>query len=263
MAQFGQVTASTLNLRASTSISSTILAVLPTGKIVEVLRMSLPGGAYPLPSGGTSNLWDEVQVDGKKGFVASVFILDTGNPSDGSQILSAIFKVNAGHPYYKARDITSDGVNETFCNWFFGDVMDQLGISIPRYDSSAGSYPKPHPVYGFNTPFKPKLAEELFEYFNQQNASSSGKWKQISSNMADTTDAKTEAIAKASQDKVVVVSFPGLPGRQGHIAIVRPDGSPTNVRLAQAGTVSGNNISLTDAMSTSKLRLSKFFTYIG
>jgi hypothetical protein len=262
MAQFGQVTASTLNLRSSTSTSSTILAALPTGKIVEVLRMSLPGGAYPLPSGGTSNLWDEVKVDGQQGFVASAFILDTGNPNDGSQVLGAIFKVNAGHPYYSARDITLDGRKETFCNCFFGDVMDQLGISIPRYDASAGSYPEPHPVYGNNTPFKPFSAEALFKYFTQQNASSSGKWKEISSSAASNSDAQKEAVAAANKDKVVVVSYPGRPGKQGHIAILRPDSIPANVRTAQAGTVSGNNIALTDGFGR-VLSDSKFFIYVG
>lgn len=262
MTQFGQVTASSLNLRASTTTSSTILAVLPTGKIVEVLQMSIIGGSYSLPSGGTSNLWDEVKVDGKQGFVASTFILDTGNPSDASKVLSAIFKVNAGHPYYKARDITNDGIKETFCNWFFGDVMDQLGITIPRYDSGAGSYPEPHPIYGFNTPFKPFSAEALFTFFVNQNSNTSGKWKQVSSQTADNLTAQKEAITIASTDKVVVASYPGKPGKQGHIAIIRPDSTSTNVRTAQAGRISGNNIALTDGFG-SVLSSTKFFTYVG
>lgn len=262
MTQFGQVTASSLNLRASTTTSSTIIAVLPTGKIVEVLQMSIVGGSYPLPSGGTSNLWDEVKVDGQQGFVASAFIQDTGNPGDDSKVLSAIFKVNAGHPYYKARDITNDGVKETFCNWFFGDVMDQLGISIPRYGPDAGSYPEPHPVYGYDTPFKPFSAEALYKYFVNQDDSSSGKWKQVGSETANDSTAQKEAVTIASQDKVVVASYPGKPGRQGHIAIIRPDSTPTNVRTAQAGRISGNNIALTDGFG-SALSSTKFFTYVG
>jgi hypothetical protein len=262
MATFGQTTASTLNLRTSPNTSSTILSSFPTGTLVEILN-TVTGGSYSLPSGGTSNKWHQVKVAEKDGFLAAAFIIDTGNPDGTSKVLDAIFKVNAGHIYYQAKDITGDRIKETFCNWFVADVLDQLRINLPRLDASAGSYVEPHPIYGNNTPFKPVSAEALFKFFESQNASASGKWKLVSPNTADQTSAQNAAIAVAKGDEVVIASFPGIRGsRQGHIAIVRPDSSGTSVRIAQAGRVSSNNIALSDGFGTA-LSQTKFFTFKG
>jgi len=262
MARTGQITASTLNLRTSPNTSSTILSSFPTGTLVEILN-TVTGGSFSLPTGGTSDQWHKVKVAGKEGFLAAAFIIDTGNPDGTSKVLDAIFKVNAGHIYYKARDITGDGKPETFCNWFVADVLAQLNIDLPRLDASAGPYPEPHPVYGFDTPFKPFAAEELFKTFERENASTTGKWKLVSSATADKASAQSAAISIAQGDKVVVASFPGIPGsRQGHIAIVRPDSSGTSVRIAQAGSISSNNIALSDGFGTA-LSQTKFFTFKG
>jgi hypothetical protein len=262
MAEFGQIMASTLNLRTAPNTSSTIIAAFSTGTIVEILD-TVTGGSFSLPSGGTSNKWHKVKIDSQQGFLAAAFVIDTGSPTDTSKILDAIFKVNAGHPYYRKRDITADGVAETFCNWFVADVLDQLRINLPRLDASAGSYVEPHPIYGNNTPFKPVSAEALFKFFESQNASASGKWKLVSPNTADQTSAQNAAITVAKGDEVVVASFPGIRGRrQGHIAIVRPDSSGTSVRIAQAGRVSSNNIALSDGFGTA-LSQTKFFTFTG
>lgn len=267
MASTGQITASTLNLRSATNTSSTVLASFPTGTLVEILD-TVAGGSYSLPSGGTSDKWHKVKVAGKDGFLAAAFVIDTGNPDGTSKILDAIFKVNAGHIYYRKKDITGDGFPETFCNWFVADVLDQLGINLPRLDSSAGSYVEPHPVYGNNTPFKPFSAEALFKFFEDQNASATGKWKLVSSETADKASAQSAAISIAKTNKVVVASFPGrradlsrgIKAKQGHIAIVRPDSTGTNVRIAQAGTVSSNNLALSDGFG-SVLSSTKFFTF--
>ncbi len=72
MAQ-GKVTASSLNLRTAPNTSSPILASLPTGKIVDILN-PVTGSSFSLPSGGTSNQWYDVQVDGQRGFVAAFFV---------------------------------------------------------------------------------------------------------------------------------------------------------------------------------------------
>jgi hypothetical protein len=261
MARTGQITASTLNLRTSPNTSSTILSAFPTGTLAEILD-TVTGGSYSLPAGGTSNQWHKVKVAGQEGFLAAAFIIDTGNPDGTSNVLDAIFKVNAGHIYYRAKDITGDGRAETFCNWFAADVLDQLGIDLPRLDSSAGSYVEPHPVYGNNTPFKPFSAEALFTFFQNQNASATGTWKLVSSDTADKASAQSAAISIAKGDKVVVASFPGVRGsRQGHIAIVRPDSS-ASVRIAQAGRVSSNNLALSDGFG-SALSSTKFFTFKG
>jgi hypothetical protein len=262
MAEFGQITASTLNLRTAPNTSSTIIAAFSTGTIVEILD-TVTGGSFSLPSGGTSNKWHKVKIDSQQGFLAAAFVIDTGSPTDTSKVLDAIFKVNAGHPYYRKRDITADGVAETFCNFFVADVLDRLGIKVPRLDASAGAYPEPHPIYKFDTPFKPFAAEELFKTFERENASATGKWKLVSSATADKASAQSAAISIAQGDKVVVASFPGIPGsRQGHIAIVRPDSSGTSVRIAQAGSISSNNIALSDGFGTA-LSQTKFFTFKG
>ena len=262
MARTGQITASTLNLRTSPNTSSTVLSSFTTGTLVEILD-TVTGGSYSLPSGGTSNKWHQVKVAGEQGFLAAAFIIDTGNPDGTSKVLDAIFKVNAGHPYYRKRDITTDGIAETFCNWFVADVLDQLGIDLPRLDATAGSYVEPHPIYGNNTPFKPKLAEHLFKFFESQNASASGKWKLVNNGTADKASAQSAAISIAQGDKVVVASFPGVPKkREGHIAIVRPDSTGTNVRIAQAGSTSSNNLALNDGFGTA-LSQTKFFTFTG
>ncbi len=259
MARFGQITASTLNLRRDSNTSSTILDAFPTGTIVEILD-TVTGGSYSLPSGRTSNQWHKVKVEGKEGFLAAAFIIDTGSPTGTNKVLDAIHKVNAGHPYYKAKDITGDGLAETFCNWFAADVLDQLGIQLPRLDASAGSYVEPHPIYGFSTPFKPHSAESLFNFFERQDSSTNGKWKLVSPDTADKASAQSAAVSVAQGDKVVVASFGGRRGQQGHIAIVRPDSLRTNLRIAQAGRISGNNLSLTDGMR-SVLNATKFFTF--
>jgi hypothetical protein len=261
MAKFGQITASTLNLRSSANTTSAPIASFPTGTIVQILG-TVTGANYDTPS-GSNNKWSQVTVGGKTGFMAAFFIVEADDPIGTSNVLNAINKVNAGHIYYRAKDITGDGRAETFCNWFAADVLHQLGIDLPRLDASAGSYVEPHPVYGNNTPFKPFSAEALFTFFQNQNASATGKWKLVSSDTADKTSAKSAAISIAQRDKVVIASFPGVRGsRQGHIAIVRPDSTGTSVRIAQAGRVSSNNLALSDGFG-SALSSTKFFTFKG
>jgi hypothetical protein len=261
MARTGQITASTLNLRTSPNTSSTILSAFPTGTLVEILD-TVTGGSYSLPSGGTSNQWLKAKVGAEEGFVAAAFVIETGTPDGTHKVLDAIFKVNAEHPYYKARDITGDGIKEPFCNWFVADVLDQLGIDLPRLDASAGSYVEPHPIYGFDTPFKPFSAEALFKFFEKQNASATGTWKLVSSDTADKASAQSAAISIAQGDKVVVASYPGVPNRhRGHMAIVRPDSTGTNVRIAQAGSLSSsNNLALSAGFIGTMLAETKFFT---
>lgn len=262
MARTGQITASTLNLRTSPNTSSTILSAFPTGTLVEILD-TVTGESYSLPTGGDSNQWHKVKVGTQNGFVAAAFVIETGTPNGTHKVLDAIFKVNAEHPYYKARDITGDAIKETFCNWFVADVLDQLGIDLPRLDASAGSYVEPHPIYGFNTSFKPFSAESLFKFFENQNASATGKWKLVSNDTADKASAQSAAISIAKGNRVIVVSFPGVPrSRQGHIAIVRPDSTGTSVRIAQAGRISSNNLVLSDGFG-SALSSTKFFSYTG
>lgn len=250
--QNGQVTASTLNLRTEPNTTTGIVIdSFPSGTSVEIIR-SVTGDDYSTSAGSRTD-WYEIKVNGKQGYVAAFYIAVVDKSSN--KILDAIFKVNAEHPYYKARDITGDGIKETFCNWFVADVLDKLGISLPRLDASAGSYPEPHPIYGFDTPFKPFAAEALFKFFVRENSSPTGKWKELTTNSA--------AVLEAQKDHVVVASYPGRttsPRKQGHIAIIRPDSSASNIIIAQAGRISSNNLPLTSGFG-SVISETKFFTF--
>ncbi len=45
---------------------------------------------------------------------------------------AAVVKVNPLDPKYVKHDITSDGVDETFCNVWVADLADELGIILPH-----------------------------------------------------------------------------------------------------------------------------------
>jgi hypothetical protein len=181
--------------------------------------------------------WASSRVDG--------WTLDIMGQPDAKRILDAVEKVNPEQSYYKARDITGDGRAETFCNWFIGDVLDVLSVQIPRYDSSAGYYPRPHPLYGNDLKTKPHSADSLNKYFNR---GGDGKWKEIN---------RSSAVALANQGKVVVASIPGSPG---HIALVIPGGFGSEVRIAQAGRISDKDISLEEGFGN---RTVEFFSYVN
>lgn len=250
--QNGQITASSLNLRTEANTkTSIVIDSFPSGTSVEIIR-SVTGDDYNTSAGSRTD-WYEIKVDGKRGFVAAFYIALV--PQSSNKILHTIFTVNAEHPYYKARDITNDGRKETFCNWFVADVLDKLGISLPRLNASAGFYPKPHPVYSDNIPFKPFSAEMLFKFFVNENSKATGKWEELTTN--------SSVVSKAQTDHVVVASYPGQSGGQGHIAIIRPDSSASNVMIAQAGTISSNNLLLSSGFSSVKLSQTKFFTFTG
>ncbi|NJL56556.1 S8 family serine peptidase [bacterium] len=140
--------------------------------------------------------------------------IDPGDPVDpinpspghsGQNIINAINQVNPDQWYYLPRDITGDGWNETFCNWFVADVLDQLEIPLPRYGTSAGAYTHPHPIYGTDTPNKPYSANALYNHL-----SGDSMWEEVSA---------ADAVARANQGQVVLASAWGT---IGHIAVVRP-----------------------------------------
>jgi flagellum-specific peptidoglycan hydrolase FlgJ len=148
------------------------------------------------------------------------------SPSEAQRILAVVELVNPEQPYYLKHDITGDGKPETFCNWFVADVLEVLGIQLPRYDSSAGYYPTPHPLYANNKKTKPFSASALYKYFQQ---GGDGKWREVD---------RSEAVALANQGEVV------LPSISGHIALVIPGGQNSEVRIAQAGRLCGKNLKL-------------------
>ncbi len=236
-----------LTLRSQPNTSSLALAQLFPGSTFMVLR-SVSGSPYP-PGNRTD--WYEIEFNGTTGFVAAFYVdIVTNGSGNGQSIIDAVNRVNAEQRYYIAHDIGGSPAPETFCNWFAADVLDQLSVPLPRYDASAGSYPRPHPVYGNNPPRKPFSAEALYDFFN---GGGNGQWRQANA---------ANAVADARNGKAVVASSPArILGGQGHIAIVLPRGSASNIRIAQAGTVSSNDISF-NAGFGSRASVAKFFTYM-
>ena len=72
MSTNGTITATSLNLRSQPTTNSNILASLPKGTSVEIIR-TLDGDSYSV-SGRTQNDWHEVQINGQTGFVAAGFV---------------------------------------------------------------------------------------------------------------------------------------------------------------------------------------------
>jgi hypothetical protein len=206
-------------------------------------------------SPGNQNDWYKVEFEGKTGFVAAYYVdVVSSGSNKGQLILDAVQKVNAEQWYYIARDITGDEKKETFCNWFVNDVLAQLGIALPRYDRSAGYYPKPHPIYENINALKPYSAEHLFVFFK---SGGNGKWTKVTA---------AEAVDKAKNGKVALASYSGSssPRIQGHIAIVLPKGSAdsnNNIRIAQAGRTSSNDLAFTTGFG-SHVGKTKFFTHL-
>jgi len=195
----------------------------------------------------------------------------TNSPNNGPQtvkgqrIINAVNKVNAEQSYYRQGGLNDPNKKQTFCNWFVADVLDQLGVAIPRHYKPLGKnlYPIPHPIYGNNPPTKPALADDLFRYFNKgggdyayypslswlpNKQSPGGTWKRVSD---------VEAVNKANNGEVVVASSEE---NLGHIAIVLPGGSGSNVIIAQAGLENFNKGPVSKGWKTTT---PSYFVYIA
>ncbi|MGC9528395.1 MAG: SH3 domain-containing protein [Limnospira sp.] len=184
-----------------------------------------------------------------EGWVSSKYLqpddLKLESSADVRRIFEAIETVNPERSYYRSRDLNGDGESETFCNWFVADVLDVLGIQIPRYGPDAHYYPQPHPIYKNEQKTKPYSADHLNRFFNEGGG---GQWREID---------RDTAANLADQGKVVVASVPGSPG---HIALVIPGSSGADVRIAQAGKINGKNLGLEAGFGNKTI---EFFVYIG
>jgi hypothetical protein len=164
-------------------------------------------------------------------------------PIGARRILAAVDHVNPEQWYYQKHDITGDDVPETFCNWFVVDVLDVLGVPLPRYTlaDDAGDYVRPHPLYGYDkSKTKPYSATALNQYLIR---GGDGHWGAVS---------RAEAVTRANQGTAVVVSIPG------HIGLVIPGGQGEAVRIAQAGRICGKNLKLEVGFGHSNVQ---FFSY--
>jgi hypothetical protein len=168
-------------------------------------------------------------------------------PPDAQRLLAVVDKVNPVQRYYLRHDIDGDGLPETFCNWFVADALEVMGIQLPRYDGTY--YPTPHPLYGNEPKCKPWTAGALYDYLKK---GGDGKWNGAK---------RPEAVTLANQGKVVVVAMPPPPGRaHGHIALIIPGGSGSEVHIAQAGGLCGKNLKLEQGFGNAEVA---FFSYKG
>jgi len=168
--------------------------------------------------------------------------LGAAYPTGARRILAAVDHVNPEQWYYQKHDITGDDAPETFCNWFVVDVLDTLGVPLPRYKPAdqAGDYVRPHPIYGYDkSKTKPYSATALYGFLD---SGGDGQWESVG---------RAEAVSLANQGTVVVVSIPG------HIGLVIPGGQGEAVRIAQAGRICGKNLKLEEGFGHS----GQFFSY--
>ena len=77
----GNVGSVNLNMRSGASTGASVLRTLPRNASLKILR-SVTGGTYTTPNGQTRSDWYEVEVNGKKGFVAAYYVTK-GNPPNG------------------------------------------------------------------------------------------------------------------------------------------------------------------------------------
>lgn len=243
-----------LNFRRSAQVGNNLIGTLPIGTRFKILE-EVNGGAY---APGNRTTWYKIEVNGQQGFVATYYVdlvnqnpggNPGGNPGNnpGQRILDAVDRVNPDQWYYRPRDITGDYRPETFCNWFAADVLELLGVRLPINGNQLMT--KPHPLYGNQNHSKPIGTDGLYSFFRRGGGSYGGQnwggWRHVSA---------TEAVARANEGKAVVASS------SGHIAVVIPGGTGSNVRIAQAGASNGKNMSVREGFgSITPL----YFEYIG
>lgn len=117
------------------------------------------------------------------------------------ELAIAALKVET-NPRYRRRDVTGDGVPETWCNHFAHDVAKSLGIGLPL-----------------------RLANAQHAWLKSDTAKMLD-WRQASAE---------EAQAAADRGEFVVAVWTNPAGAHGHIAVVVPSKGQPGVWIAQAG----------------------------
>ncbi len=239
----GKIAFNPTNKRAQPNTSSAIVGKYSQiGQVVQISGFVLGQAVNDAWDGQPDNMWYRL-ADGS-GYIASA--VTSGYPprcsttppvtTTAQKILDAVKRANP-EVNYRADS------NNTYCNWFAADVLKLLGVEVPRVAGTQSWHFYTSPVFGYGV--KPQLAEELYRYFN---AGGNGKWRAI--------DAAT-AVSRANQGGIVVAAADSPPGGgDGHIAIVIPGGTGTNVRIAQAGLRNSSNISVQEGFGA---RTPKYF----
>ena len=236
------------NIRQSPSTSAAIVGrFTQIGQVVNFSGINTGTAVPDAWDGVPDNMWDRL-ADGRgwtAGAVVSGYPIrgNCSNPpvstGNAQQIINAVDRVNPDINYRA-------DANWTYCNWFVADVLKVLNVAIPRVGQYAYSDYN-SPIFGMQR--KPLLAEDLYAFFQ---AGGNGQWRKV--------DAAT-AVARANQGSVVVAAI-GVPpgGSDGHIAIVVPGGSGSNVYVAQAGRINSKKISVTQGFGG---RTPGYFEYTG
>ncbi len=116
--------------------------------------------------------------------------------------LEAVERVNPLSAKYVRRDVTGDGIPESFCNIFIQDVADELAVPLPR-----------------------KLANDLVLWLDSTDGQNLG-WRRC-----DAVEARDAASAGA----FTLATYRSSRGH-GHIAVCIPSDGP-DLQIAQAGSI--------------------------
>lgn len=120
-------------------------------------------------------------------------------------ILAAVSQVDPeNNPDLQMRDVTGDGIPETFCNVFVRLVLAVLGLIIPAL-----------------------LCNELIKWFSEQ-----PDWVKVTA---------TEAALRAELGFPTVGVWKNPSGKHGHIVLVVPAIGGTGMHTAQAGARNWSN----------------------
>lgn len=121
------------------------------------------------------------------------------------------------NPKYKVRDITGDGKDETFCNWFVRDALSMLGVEIPQM-----------------------LANDLHAWFSSDSARADG-WLKFN---------QPAAALRAAMGYPTVASSLGR--SHGHVALLVPPRTAQGTFIAQAGLNNFNHAPLVMGFGSKK-----------
>lgn len=145
-----------------------------------------------------------------------------------------------GHPDYVKRDVTGDGVDETFCNLAFLRVAEEMGCPVPcRCGHPRGKHVKGACAGALGCKCRahqPLMANDLVEYMK-----SSMEWRTVSA-LAAQRHAWDGGLAVAGRKGA----------EHGHVAVVHPDGGmvfsgnwkqevPTVANVGKKNAVMGAN----------------------
>lgn len=119
-----------------------------------------------------------------------------------------------GFARYTPRDVTGDGINETWCNLFAQDVAEAMGVMVPRQ----------------------MRANQLVQWLANDAASFDWECLQRDGTMSD-DEAAHVAQAMADEGQLVLVGWVN-PAGPGHIAVVVPSLGEPGLWIAQAGRTS-------------------------